>query len=81
MYKFYFNENNCFQVADHFFRYIKFYKMQQYEETKDISLLPWERTFERFLYSQPASKEDCDLFVEVLNFLQLYINITKNGKI
>lgn len=55
--------------------------MQQYEEIKDISLLPWEQTFERFLYSQPASKEDCDLFVEVLNFLQLYINITKNGKI
>lgn len=54
--------------------------MQQYEEIKDISLLPWERTFERFLLSHPASKEDCDLFVEVLNFLQLYVNITKNGR-
>ncbi|XP_006614220.1 rotatin isoform X1 [Apis dorsata] len=67
-------------ALDYLTMYIKFYKMQQYEEIKDISLLPWERTFERFLYSQPASKEDCDLFVEVLNFLQVYINITKNGK-
>lgn len=53
--------------------------MQQYEEIKDINLLPWERTFERFLLSHPTSKEDCELFVEVLNFLQLYVNITKNG--
>ncbi|XP_017766173.1 PREDICTED: rotatin [Eufriesea mexicana] len=67
-------------TLDYLTMYIKFYKMQQYEEVKDISLLPWEQTFERFLLSQPASKEDCDLFVEVLNFLQLYINITKNGK-
>ena len=55
--------------------------MEKCKEIKDISLLPWEQTFERFLFSHPASKEDCDLFVEVLNFLQLYINVTKNGKI
>ncbi|KAK1119474.1 hypothetical protein K0M31_013302 [Melipona bicolor] len=60
--------------------YIKLYKMEKCKEIKDISLLPWEQTFERFLFSHPASKEDCDLFVEVLSFLQLYINITKNGK-
>ncbi|XP_076653624.1 rotatin homolog anastral spindle 3 isoform X2 [Halictus rubicundus] len=67
-------------ALDYLTIYIKFYKMQQYEEIKDISLLAWERTFERFLLSHPASKEDRDLFVEVLNFLQLYVNITKNGK-
>ncbi|XP_076279078.1 rotatin homolog anastral spindle 3 isoform X3 [Lasioglossum baleicum] len=67
-------------ALDYLTIYIKFYKMQQYEEIKDISLLAWERTFERFLLSHPASKEDRDLFVEVLNFLQLYANITKNGK-
>lgn len=55
--------------------------MEKCEEIKDISLLPWEQTFERFLLSQPTSKEDCDLFVEVLNFLQFYINVTKDGKI
>lgn len=55
--------------------------MHQCENLKDISLLPWEQTFERFLISQPASKEDCDLFVEVLNFLQIYVNITKNGNL
>ncbi|CAL7947029.1 unnamed protein product [Xylocopa violacea] len=68
------------RALDYLTMYIKFYKMQQYEEIKDISLLPWEQTFERFLLSQPASKEDCDLLVEVLNFLQLYINVTQNGK-
>nr|XP_031848371.1 rotatin isoform X1 [Nomia melanderi] len=67
-------------ALDYLTVYMKFYKMQQYEEIKDISLLPWERTFERFLLSHPASKEDHDLFVDVLNFLTLYANITKNGK-
>ncbi|CAK9800001.1 RTTN [Anthophora quadrimaculata] len=67
-------------ALDYLTMYIKFYKMQQHEEMKDISLLSWEETFERFLFLQPTSKEDCDLFVEVLNFLQLYINVTKDGK-
>ncbi|XP_034182443.2 rotatin homolog anastral spindle 3 isoform X1 [Osmia lignaria lignaria] len=67
-------------ALDYLTMYLKLYKMHQYENLKDISLLPWEQTFERFLISQPASKEDCDLFVEVLNFLQIYVNITKNGQ-
>ncbi|KOC59425.1 Rotatin [Habropoda laboriosa] len=67
-------------ALDYLTMHIKFYKMQQHEEMKDISLLSWEQTFERFLFLQPTSKEDCDLFVEVLNFLQLYINITRDGK-
>ncbi|XP_053987608.1 rotatin [Hylaeus volcanicus] len=67
-------------ALDYLTMYIKFYKMQQYEEIKDINLLPWEQTFERFLHSQPASKEDRDLFIEVLNFLQIYVSITKSGK-
>ncbi|XP_024221639.1 rotatin isoform X2 [Bombus impatiens] len=67
-------------ALDYLTMHIKLYKMEKCEEIKDISLLPWEQTFERFLLSQPASKEDCDLFVEVLNFLQFYINITKDGK-
>lgn len=54
--------------------------MHQFEDMKDISLLSWEQTFERFLLAQPASKEDSDLFVEVLSFLQIYINITEHGK-
>ncbi|XP_015437120.1 PREDICTED: rotatin [Dufourea novaeangliae] len=67
-------------ALDYLTMYIKFYKMQQYEEVKDISSLPWEQTFERFLLSHPASKEDRELFVDVVNFLQLYVDITKNGK-
>lgn len=42
--------------------------------------LSWEQTFERFLLSHPASKEDCDLFVDVLIFLQLYLNVAKKGE-
>ncbi|KAG7209111.1 hypothetical protein KM043_015257 [Ampulex compressa] len=72
--------DRVFCALDYLTMYLKFYKMLHYEEIKDITLLPWEQTFERFLLSHPASKEDCDLFVDVLNFLQLYVNITRNGK-
>lgn len=55
--------------------------MLQYEEIKDINSLPWDQTFERFLSSHPSSKEDCDLFVNIINFLQLYISTTKGNNI
>lgn len=63
------------------FRYLKFHKVLKCHNEKDIDALPWEQTFERFLLSHPTSKEDCDLFVDVLIFLQLYLNVIKNGKI
>lgn len=62
------------------FRYLKFYKILQRNNEKEIDSLPWEQTFERFLLSHPASKEDCDLFVDVLIFLQLYLNVAKKGE-
>lgn len=63
-----------------FLRYLKFYKILQYNEEREIESLPWEQTFERFLLSHPTSKEDCDLFVDVLIFLQLYLNVAQKGK-
>ncbi|XP_043681789.1 rotatin isoform X1 [Vespula pensylvanica] len=64
-------------ALDYLIMYLKFYNMLQYEEIKDINSLPWDQTFERFLSSHPSSKEDCDLFVNIINFLQLYISTTK----
>lgn len=55
------------------------YKMLIREEMKDISLLSWQDTFEKFLISHPTNLEDCDLFVHILNFLQIYMNIAKQG--
>lgn len=63
-----------------FFRYLRFYKAVARDDEKDVDSLPWEQTFERFLSSHPTSKEDCDLFVDVLIFLQLYLNVAKSGK-
>ncbi|XP_043499586.1 rotatin isoform X2 [Polistes fuscatus] len=64
-------------ALDYLIMYLKFYNMLRYEEIKDIHSLPWEQTFERFLSSHPSSKEDCDLFVNIINFLQLFIGTTK----
>lgn len=67
-------------ALDYLTMYLKFYKVLQHNEERDIESLPWEQTFERFLLSHPTSKEDCDLFVDVLIFLQLYLNVAKKGK-
>ncbi|KAK2582399.1 hypothetical protein KPH14_004718 [Odynerus spinipes] len=64
-------------ALDYLIIYLKLYNMLQHEELQDINSLPWEQTFERFLSSHPSSKEDCDLFVNIVNFLQLYISTTK----
>ncbi|XP_011873858.1 PREDICTED: rotatin isoform X2 [Vollenhovia emeryi] len=71
---------NVICALDYLTMYLKFYKVLQRNDEKDIESLPWEQTFERFLLSHPTSKEDCDLFVDVLIFLQLYLNIAKKGK-
>ncbi|KAL0124951.1 hypothetical protein PUN28_006666 [Cardiocondyla obscurior] len=67
-------------ALDYLTMYLKFYKVLQRNNEKDIESLPWEQTFERFLLSHPTNKEDCDLFVDVLIFLQLYLNIAKKEK-
>lgn len=54
--------------------------MLTYENLENMSDLPWAQSFERFLLSHPASKEDCELFVNVLNFLYVYVSQIKNGK-
>jgi hypothetical protein len=46
---------------------------------EDIDSLPWEQTLKRFLLSRPTNKEDYDLFVDILNFLHLYLTVRKNG--
>ncbi|XP_043271648.1 rotatin [Venturia canescens] len=45
-----------------------------------LKKLPWEQSFVRFLLSQPTNKEDCDLFVDVINFLYVFINTGINAK-
>ncbi|XP_025159510.1 rotatin [Harpegnathos saltator] len=67
-------------ALDYLTMYLRFYKAVARDDEKDIDSLPWEQTFERFLASHPTSKEDCDLFVDVLIFLQLYLNVAKSGK-
>ncbi|KAM0726292.1 Rotatin [Formica fusca] len=67
-------------ALDYLTMYLKFYKILQHNNEKNMDSLSWEQTFERFLLSHPASKEDCDLFVDVLIFLQLYLNVAKKGK-
>ncbi|KAI4475480.1 hypothetical protein M0802_015139 [Mischocyttarus mexicanus] len=64
-------------ALDYLIMYLKFYNISRYDEIKDIHSLPWEQTFERFLSSHPSSKEDCNLFVNIINFLQLFISTTK----
>ena len=58
---------------------MKLYNMLRYEDLADMSDLPWAQSFERFLLSHPTSKEDCELFVNVLNFLYIYVNQIKSG--
>lgn len=60
---------------------MRFYKAVLGDDEKIVDSLPWQQTFERFLSSHPTSKEDCDLFVDVLIFLQLYLNVAKGEMI
>ncbi|XP_066591011.1 rotatin isoform X2 [Prorops nasuta] len=67
-------------AVDYLTMYLKLYSILQYAEDCNIISLPWEQTFERFLLAHPTNREDCALFVTVINFLQLYISITKDGR-
>ncbi|EZA47060.1 Rotatin [Ooceraea biroi] len=70
--------NSVLCALDYLTMYLKFYEVLP-QVAEDIDSLPWEQTFERFLLSHPTNKEDCDLFVDILNFLHLYLTIRKNG--
>ncbi|XP_015602257.1 rotatin isoform X2 [Cephus cinctus] len=67
-------------ALDYLTMYLRFYNMLKCEQMDNISSLPWEQSFERFLLSHPTSKEDCDLFVNVLSFLYIFINVTRDEK-
>lgn len=67
-------------ALDYLTMYMRLYHMMTYENLEDISDLSWGQSFERFLLSHPSSREDCELFVNVLNFLYVYVNQIKNGK-
>ncbi|XP_043474662.1 rotatin [Leptopilina heterotoma] len=67
-------------ALDYLTMYMRLYHMMTYENLEDISELSWGQSFERFLLSHPSSREDCELFVNVLNFLYVYVNQIKNGK-
>ncbi|XP_011308952.1 rotatin [Fopius arisanus] len=43
-----------------------------------LSSMPWEQSLERFLLSHPTSQDDCCLFVDVLNYLNLLMTITRD---
>ncbi|XP_046424633.1 rotatin [Neodiprion fabricii] len=59
--------------------YLKLYDMSKCTELSDVTSLPWEQSFERFLLSYPTNSEDSKLFVHVLSFLYSFVNITKSG--
>ncbi|XP_008548822.1 rotatin [Microplitis demolitor] len=63
-------------AIDYLWMYMRFCSRLKFIYLTELTSLPWESTFERFLLSHPVSKEDCDLFVDVLNFLYININIT-----
>ncbi|XP_012272783.1 rotatin isoform X2 [Orussus abietinus] len=73
--------NGVFYALDYLTMYLKLYNMLSYDEVEDLNSLPWAQSFERFLLSHPTSKEDYELFVNVLSFLYIYINVMKNGKV
>lgn len=49
------------------------------KELQLVWKLPWSISFERFLRSDPSSKEDEQLFVDILNFLNTYLKTKNNG--
>lgn len=57
--------------------YLRFCKISNHDTTNDPELnkLAWEKTFVRLLLIQPKNKEDCELFVNVANFLYSHIGI------
>ncbi|XP_015116754.1 rotatin [Diachasma alloeum] len=66
-------------ALDYLWMYIKLSDLNGFEKNLiSFTSMPWEQSFERFLLSHPTSKEDCCLFVEVLNFLNILITITKD---
>lgn len=78
------NSTTHVQVAtalDYLSMYLELWKMLRYESAVgELKKLPWEQSFLRFLLSQPRNKEDCELFVDVLNFLHSYINAEMVGQ-
>ncbi|XP_063972672.1 rotatin [Diachasmimorpha longicaudata] len=66
-------------ALDYLWMYIKLADLNGYEKNLiSFMLMPWAQSFERFLLSHPTSKEDCYLFVEILNFLNILMTITKD---
>lgn len=68
-------------AIDYLWMYIRLCSCLQFMHIRELTSLPWESTFERFLLSHPMSKEDCDLFVDVLNFLYIHINVTHDPEV
>ncbi|XP_058799120.1 rotatin isoform X2 [Phymastichus coffea] len=63
-------------AIDYLTIYMKLCHLINDENLENIIQLSWSDTFERFLHSYPTCKEDYELFVNVLNFLHLYVKVT-----
>ncbi|XP_074116184.1 rotatin homolog anastral spindle 3 [Cotesia typhae] len=68
-------------AIDYLWMYIRLCSCLEFMHIRELTSLPWESTFERFLLSHPMSKEDCNLFVDVLNFLYIHINVTHDPEV
>lgn len=69
------------EALDFLTMYLKLWKVCGDESNvAKLRKLPWEQSFVRFLLSQPTNKEDCDLFVDVINFLYVFINTIINAE-
>ncbi|KAL7292988.1 hypothetical protein TKK_0013438 [Trichogramma kaykai] len=62
-------------AVDYLTMYLKLSNLVGLDNFQAILDLPWADTFERFLQAHPTNKEDHELFVDVLNFLHLYIKL------
>ncbi|KAK0170662.1 hypothetical protein PV328_008487 [Microctonus aethiopoides] len=69
-------------AMDYLWMYVKFNQRLRFIKSLEIlTSIPWGEFFERFLMSIPTSTDDCELFVDVLNFFHVYITITQDNQV
>lgn len=68
--------HQCVNIA---LNYLAIYAKLYYRSADNLTHLPWEETFERFLV-RPVNREDYDLFVNILNFLCLYVDVRRRRR-
>ncbi|XP_034951407.1 rotatin [Chelonus insularis] len=69
-------------ALDYLWMYIKYIsRLEHFMKIQKLTSMPWEKTFQRFLLCSPTNKEDGHLYVNILNFLNILINITHDSNL